>query len=202
MSDCDDTEDLSTPALDHISAALALCDLAAELHDLAINAKDYKARLRQRAKLERGIAAAEQKLSRLQTEAAGIVEAAQAHAAAIHGEAQQRLEAVESAEQELAQRERKIARLEGAWRYIGEPADVMSGFRAPEHTPLQKARLGHGQQPGRDPDIHGFSEPDAAPARIDALIRHDAGDERSDAQGNAFAPSTLHRDVSHKRGAA
>ena len=87
----DDNHDMehSTPALDHITAALALVDLAGELHDLALNAKDYKARLKKLAALEKKIAAAEQKLSRLQTEAAGIVEAAQTHAAAIHDAAQQ-----------------------------------------------------------------------------------------------------------------
>ena len=147
----DDNHDMehSTPALDHITAALALVDLAGELHDLALNAKDYKARLKKLAALEKKIAAAEQKLSRLQTEAAGIVEAAQTHAAAIHDAAQQRLEAAATAEQELVEREQKIARLEAAWRFIGEPADVMSGFRSPEFSPLQKARMAHGQRPAR-----------------------------------------------------
>jgi hypothetical protein len=78
----------------------------------------------------------------------------------------------------------------------------MSGFRSPEFSPLQKARLAHGQQPGRDPDRLLFSEPDAAPDHgIDAYIRRDVGDARSDAQGNAFAPSTLTRSTEHKRGA-
>jgi hypothetical protein len=56
--------------------------------------------------------------------------------------------------------------------------------------------------PGRNVDPL-FSEPDAEPDHvIDAYIRRDVGDQRSDAQGNAFAPSSLTRDVSHKRGAA
>ena len=201
MSDCDDTEDLSTPALDHINAALALCDLAAELHDLAINHKVYKGRLRQRAKLERGIEAAAQKLSRLQTEAAGIVEAAQAHAAAIHGEAQQRLEAVESAEQDLRERERRIQILEAAWRGLGEGPDVWSGLRSPEYSPLQKARMAAGRELGKDPDIYGFSQPAVAPAmRIDALS-DTSDDPRADRQGAPFL-GELTRDVTHKRKSA
>jgi hypothetical protein len=72
-------------------------------------------------------------------------------------------------------------------------------LRSPEFSPLQKARMAHGQPPGKDPDRLLFSEPAAAPAaQIDALIRRDVGDERSDAQGNAFAPSTLTRSISHK----
>jgi hypothetical protein len=37
---------------------------------------------------------------------------------------------------------------------------------------------------------------------IDALIKRDAGDERSDHLGNAFAPSSLTRSTEHKRGVA
>jgi len=136
------------------------------------------------------------------SEAAELVAKAHQEVEAIHIEAQRRLEAVEAAEQDLAQREQRIARLEAAWRNIGEPADVMSGFRAAEHTPLQKARLAHGRQPGKDLDPLSLSEPDAAAdVAIDALIRRDVGDARSDAQGNAFAPSTLTRSTEHKRGA-
>ena len=202
MSDHDDTENLSTPALDHINAALALVDLAGEFYDMALNAKVYKSRLKKLAALEKKNAAAEAKLAAAEAKAAELVAKAESDVAAIHDEARQRLEAAESAEQDLCERERRIQILEAAWRYISEPQDVLSGFRSPEFSPLQKARMAHGQPPGKDLDIHGFSEPDAAPARIDALIRHDAGDERSDAQGNAFTPSTLRRDLSHKRGAA
>jgi hypothetical protein len=201
----DDNHDMehSTPALDHITAALALVDLAGELHDLALNAKDYKARLKKLAALEKKIAAAEQKLSRLQTEAAGIVEAAQTHAAAIHDAAQQRLEAAATAEQELVEREQKIARLEAAWRFIGEPADVMSGFRSPEFSPLQKARMAHGQRPGKDPNHLLFAEPDAAPAMPIDLLSDTSDDPHADRQGAPFL-GDLTRDVSHhnkRRGA-
>jgi hypothetical protein len=173
--------------------------LAIELCRIASSPKTIATALKRLRKLGRDIDAAEQKLSRLQAEAAGIAEAAQTEVKAIHEAAAQRLEAAGTAEQELAQREQKIARLESAWRNLGEPADVMSGFRSPEYSPLQKARMAHGQQPGRDPDRLLFSEPDAEPDQaIDAYIRRDVGDERSDAQGNAFAASTLTRSIAHK----
>jgi hypothetical protein len=200
--DTDDTEDFSTPALDRVTAALALCDFVAELHDLAVNGKAYKAGLKKLRKLEKEIAVLERNIAAATTRAAELVGQAHKDVEAIHQEARQRLEAVEAAEQEVTLREQKIARLEAAWRNIGEPADVMSGFRSPQFSPLQKARISHGQAPGRDPDIYGFSR-DAEPAvAIDALIQRDVGDERSDAQGNAFAPSTLTRSTEHKRGAA
>jgi len=200
--DTNDTEDISTPALDRITAAMALVDFVTELHDLAINGKAYKAGLKKLRKLEKEIAVLERNIAAATTRAAELVGQAHKDVEAIHQEARQRLEAVEAAEQEVTLREQKIARLEAAWRNIGEPADVMSGFRSPQFSPLQKARISHGQAPGRDPDIYGFSR-DAEPAvAIDALIQRDVGDERSDAQGNAFAPSTLTRSTEHKRGAA
>jgi hypothetical protein len=194
MSMDPDDEIERVSAMDPFTAALELCRIA--------NNKTVATGLKKLRRVNRQIAEAEAKVMAAEAKAAALVANAERDVAAIHEAVAQRLEAAATAEEELAQHEQKIARLEAAWRYIGEPADVMSGFRAPEHTPLQKARLGHGQQPGRDPDIYGLSQPDAAPARIDALIRHDAGEERSDAQGNAFAPSTLRRDLSHKRGAA
>ena len=193
MSDHDDRENFST-ASDRFGDALELCRIA--------NNKTKAIALKELRKLWRDIEAAKQERAAVKAEAAEIRAKAEAEVKTIHETAAQRLEAAATAEADLAQREQKTARLEAAWRYIGEPADVVSGFRSPEHTPLQKARLAHGQQPGRDPDVHFFTQ-DAEPVvAIDALIRRDVGDERSDAQGNAFAPSTLHRDVSHKRGAA
>jgi hypothetical protein len=201
MSIDDDTEDLSTPALDSITAAMALCDLSARFYDMAVNNKVYKAALKKLRRLQRDIAAAEQKLSRLQPEAAGIVEAAQAQAVAIHDEARQRLDAAGVAEQEVAEREQKIARLEAAWRYFREPDDVISGFRSPEFSPLQKARLAAGQPPGKDPDRFLLSEPDAAPALPIDLLSDTSDDPRSDRQGAPFI-GELTRDVSHKRKSA
>src|SRR6516225_8632387 len=179
--DTNDTEDISTPALDRITAAMALVDFVTELHDLAVNGKAYKAGLKKLRKLEKEIAVLERNIAAATTRAAELVGQAHKDVEAIHQEARQRLEAVEAAEQEVTLREQKIARLEAAWRNIGEPADVMSGFRSPQFSPLQKARISHGQAPGRDPDIYGFSR-DAEPAvAIDALIQRDVGDERSDA---------------------
>ncbi|MGA8699652.1 MAG: hypothetical protein WB689_38675 [Xanthobacteraceae bacterium] len=183
------------PAADPFLVALQLCQIAT-------SAKSIAPALKRLRKLGRDIEAAERKLAAVEAQAAELLAKAERDAAVIHEAAAQRLEAAAVAEEELVLREQKIARLEAAWRYIGEPADVMSGFRAPEHTALQKAKLAHGQQPGRDPDVHLFTQ-DAEPVvAIDALIRRDVGTETTDAQGNAFASSTLRRDLSHKRGAA
>jgi hypothetical protein len=200
-TDIDDTDDIM-PMVDPVAAAIALSDLADKLYklySLATNSKANKARLRAFAKLNRQIVDAEAKRAAIEADAAAVVAKAKNEVKAIQADAQRRLAAIATAEDELVEREGKIARLEAAWRMLGEPADVMSGFRSPEFSPLQKARLAHGRQPGKDDPLF-FSEPDAAPAAaIDAMIRRDVGDERSDAQGNAFAPSTLRRDVSHKR---
>jgi hypothetical protein len=193
----DDTDNTTTALVDPVAAAIALTNLADQLyrlHKSAINSKANRARLRALAKLNRQIADAEAKRAAIEADAGAIVAKAESAVKAIHDDAQRRLDAVESAEQELVEREQKIARLESARRNIGEPQDVMSGFRSPEFSPLQKARISHGQAPGKDPDRLLFSDQDAAPAaQIDALIRRDVGDERSDSQGNAFAPSTLTR---------
>jgi hypothetical protein len=204
LDDTDNTDDIM-PMVDPVAAAIALSDLADKLYklyNLATNNKANKARLRAFAKLNRQIADAEAKRVAIEADAAAIVAKAQSEDQAIREDAQRRLDAIASAEAELVEREQKIARLEAAWRFIGEGADVMSGFRSPEYSPLQKARISHGQAPGKDPDIYGFSQ-DAEPAAaaIDALIRRDVGDARSDAQGNTFAPSTLTRSTEHKRGA-
>jgi hypothetical protein len=45
----------------------------------------------------------------------------------------------------LEQRHEDIARLESAWKNLGEPESVRSGFQSPEFTALQKARRAHGQ---------------------------------------------------------
>jgi hypothetical protein len=203
--DIDNTDDTGPPMMvDPVAAAIALTNLADQLYRLhrsAINSKANRARLRALAKLNRQIADAEAKLAAIEADAGAIVTKAENAVKAIHDEAQRRLDAVESAEQELVEREQKIARLEAAWRFIGEPADVMSGFRSPEFSPLQKARLAHGHPPGKDPAQFLFSEPDAAPAmRIDAMS-DTSDDPNADRHGAPFL-GELTRDVSHKRRSA
>jgi hypothetical protein len=200
----DDTEDFTPAMVDPVAAAIALSDLADKLYklySLATNSKANKARLRAFARLNRQIADAEVKRVAIEADAAAIVAKVESEVKAIRDEAQRQLEAAAAAEQELETREHRIAALEAAWRYLGEPADVMSGFRSPEYSPLQKARMAHGQPPGKDPDPLFFSEPDAAPAmRIDAMSdTHD--DPHADRQGTAFL-GELTRDVSHKRKSA
>jgi hypothetical protein len=170
--------------------------------DLAHNVKIKPAEIKKRAKFERRLADSQAKLAVVEVQARELVARAERDVAAIRDEAQRRLDAAATAEQELEQREQKIARLESAWRFIGEPADVMSGFRAAEYSPLQKARMAHGQPAGKDVDVLGLSQHAEPVAAIDALIKRDVGDERSDHLGNAFAPSSLTRSTEHKRGAA
>jgi hypothetical protein len=204
MSDHDDEKIESLPA-----SAPASFDRHSDALDLLValtKPKEMRKKVLAHRRLERNIADAEQKFAAITAQAEQVQAALDERAAALdvrEAAISEREAGIESsladARDELAQREQKTARLEAAWRMLGEPADVMSGFRSPAYSPLQKARLAHGQPPGRDPDLL-FSEPDTAPdQRIDAYIRRDVGDERSDAQGNAFAPSTLHRDISHKR---
>src|SRR6516164_5892597 len=165
--DIDDIDDMEASAMvDPVAAAIALSDLADKLYklySLATNSKANKARLRAFAKLNRQIVDAEAKRAAIEADAAAVVAKAKNEVKAIQADAQRRLAAIATAEDELVEREGKIARLEAAWRMLGEPADVMSGFRSPEYTPLQKARLAHGRPPGKDVDVLGLSaqaEPD------------------------------------------
>jgi hypothetical protein len=197
-----DTDDI-TPMVDPVAAAIALTDLVdqwTKLYKLALTDKTKKARLRALAEIDRQAADAVATRDEARREAAAIVEAAQAEVKAIQAAAQQRLDAAVIAEAELVEREQKIARLEAAWRNLGEPASVLSGFQAPELSPLQKARRAHGQPSGKDLDPLFFAEPDAAPAmRIDAMSDV-ADDERADRHGQKFLGS-LTRSTEHKRGA-
>src|SRR6516164_6583845 len=142
--------------LDHFATAIIA------LRDLALNVKIKPAEIKKFAKLERQVADSQAKLAVIEVQARELV-----------ARAERRLEAAAAAEQELALREQKIARLENAWRFIGEPADVMSGFRTAEYSPLQKARMAHGQPAGKDPDPFGFVQDAEPTAAIDALIRRD-----------------------------
>src|SRR6516164_4460460 len=137
-------------------------DAIIALRDLVLNAKVKPAQLKKLAKLNRQYVDVQAKFASVETEAAQIVAKAQADVAAIHEQAQRRLDAAAAAEQELEQREQKIARLENSWRNLGEPADVMSGFRSPQFSPLQKARAAFGLPAGRDPDPLNLSQ-DAEP---------------------------------------
>jgi hypothetical protein len=200
--DSDDTDDIM-PMVDPVAAAIALSDLADKLYklySLATNSKANKARLRAFAKLNRQIADAEAKRVAIEADAAAIVARAERDVAAIRDDAQRRLDAVAAAEQELETREHRICALEASWRMLGEPADVVSGFRSPELSPLRKARLAHGLPAGRDPDPFSLSHDAEPTAAIDALIKRDVGDERSDHLGNSFSASTLTRSTEHKRG--
>jgi hypothetical protein len=190
MVDYDDT----TATGDRFADAIALC--------LVVKNKTIATRLKKLRRVLRQVADAEAKVIAAEEHAAEIVAKAESDVKAINDAAQQRLDAAATAEDELVQREQKIARLENAWRLLGEPADVMSGFRSPQFSPLQKARAAYGMPAGKDPNLFGFAQDAELTEPIDALIKRDVGDERSDSQGNTFAASTLTRSTEHKRGAA
>ena len=187
-------DDNAAASADHFRDAIDLCRLAWDT-------QKTKARLVKLRKLEKDIAAANTKLAAAEAKAVELLAKAQSDVAAIHDDAQRRLEVAESAEEQIALREQKITRLESAWRNLGEPGDVLSGLRSPEFTPLQKARMAAGREPGRDPDRLFFAEPDAAPVmRIDALS-DTSDDPHADRHGAPFL-GELTRDVSHKRKSA
>jgi hypothetical protein len=53
----------------------------------------------------------------------------------------------------LLEREKRISRLEAAWKFVGEDGDVLSGFRSAEFSSLMKARAAY--RIGRD---HGLDD--------------------------------------------
>lgn len=205
----DDTEnnhDLSTPALDHIAAALALCDLAAELHDLAINHKVYKGRLRQRAKLERDIAAGEQKRMALTAEAEQKETALAAREAAIAA----REAAIDVRETEFAASiEEARDNLHGYYNSLAETdrhirhrilssAGLLSGYHPqlqdlPTWDQLKRLVVGLPDDP---PPI----EREVARPRID-VFSDTSDDPHADRQGAPFLGEVT-RDVTHKRKSA
>ena len=199
--DIDDIDDMEASAMvDPVAAAIALSDLADKLYklySLATNSKANKARLRAFAKLNRQIADAEAKRVAIEADAAAIVAKVESEVKAIREDAQRRLDAAAAAEQELVQRAAKIARLENLWRLLGEPADVLSGFRSPQYSPLQKARLAVGQQPGKDPDPLGFAQHAEPDLRID-IVSDTHDDAHADRHGAPFL-GELTRDISHQK---
>ena len=194
-NDHDDDGDQGGSEIFLVLELLAEAIIAAR--DLVLNAKIKPAALKKLAKLNRQFADAQAGLVAVKAQAAEIVAKAQADVAAIHEEARRRLDAAAAAEQELAQREAKIARLENSWRNLGEPADVMSGFRSPEFSPLQKARMAHGRPPGKDVDVLGLAQDAEPDLRID-IVSDTHDDPNADRHGAPFL-GELTRDINHKR---
>jgi len=65
-----------------------------------------------------------------------------------------RLAALDSREAALDERGARIAKLENAWKNLGEPDTVITGFQDAEHTALQKAQRAHAGLPIRsDPEF-------------------------------------------------
>jgi hypothetical protein len=70
--------------------------------------------------------------------------AARAELATERADIEKRRLAVHAAEGSLATREKRQAELEKLWHDIGEPAEVLSGFKDPERPALHKALRAHG----------------------------------------------------------
>jgi len=97
------------PAADPVLIALQLCQLA--------NNKTIATAIKKLRRLDRQFAEAQAKLADVERQAAELVAKAERDVAAIRDEAQRRLDAAETAEQEFAAREHRIAALEVAgWR--------------------------------------------------------------------------------------
>jgi hypothetical protein len=165
------------PASDTFAAAITLLGAA-------MDAKAVRQKVLHLQELQRQIPAAEAKLSRLQSEAAGILEAARAEAERIRKEAADEIEEeknyLEHRGAQLAYGERYRAKLEAVRR--SAPNGILSAYD--EHQ--VRADL---------------AREDAGGTAVNALINRDMGDARSDHLGNVFVPgSTLTRDLSHKGG--
>jgi hypothetical protein len=201
-ADADHLSEL-TAEVREIASRLSVLDayvLAENKLAIAIDPRAVRKRLREVETAQKEKAEAIAARDAAKSEAAEITAKAHEEVAAIHEEARRRLETAEAAEQQVEFRERRVAALESHWRLFGEPPDVQSGLRNPEHSPLQKARMAHGLPPGRDPDpLRGMTrnEPDAAPAmRIDEMSdTHD--DPHADRHGQQFLGS-LTRSIDHK----
>jgi hypothetical protein len=80
-----------------------------------------------------------------------------------------RLLQAQSIEQANEERHKRIVKLELAWRNLGEPDSVQSGFQSPQYSGLEKARRAHQGQP-----VTEHSPPsDDAVARAGATIDED-----------------------------
>ena len=191
----DDTADIGAPALDRVTAAIAFVDFAADLYDLAANHKAYKARLTKLRRLERDIAAAEQKLAALTTEAEQKQAAFAEREAAIDGRERAitaREDAfaasIEEARDNLRGYYNSIAEADRITRYrILSSADLLSNFN-PRLQDLPSWGTIRRLVVGLPPDL-----PAAPPAEIVSE------NVREDWAGHTFVPgSTLTRSTSYK----
>jgi hypothetical protein len=128
------------------SAFAALTDLLALIAD----PRAFAARV---VEFQRVIAAAASGQAKLAADRLAFAEHEKTVRAELDEESEKitdRRNAAYAAEGLIEEREQRIAKLEKAWRHLGEPDDVISGFRSPANTPLEKAQRAFTRQ--REPD--------------------------------------------------
>lgn len=159
----DDMPVVKQPAEAAESAFAAWDDLIAVL----ASPKLYAARL---AAAQARIAATAEATTVLATEETAFIEHEQTTRAELTAEGDALLLRILAAKQkplELEARRNRLRDLNTAWTVIGEPPDVVSGFRAPELNALEKARRAHGMLPAPpaavDDDASAFADPALSP---------------------------------------
>jgi hypothetical protein len=81
----------------------------------------------------------------------------------------------QQAEASVERRREHIAKLEAAWKNLGEPDEVVRGFQSPQYSALEKAKRAHQGQPVTEPSPPSEDVVVQAGAKID-----------EDPQGNKF----------------
>jgi hypothetical protein len=158
---------LTLPALDF----RAVRDLVA----LAIDPKMVKRNLRSLHDALAATTAAQRQLESDRAEHDAQLAKDRAELAAERDVLMKRRLAVHQAEASLAERSERIGKLERAWRNLGEPDSVISGFQSPQYSGLEKARRAHRGEPITEP----------SPPSGDAVARAGATIDE-DPQGNKF----------------
>jgi hypothetical protein len=138
----DETDDVFTNEQNNAAppdAYAVLVDLLA----LVADAKAAKRRLRELRQAEAALVAARGELDDAQLEHEVKWAKDRAELEAERAAVQKRALAVAAREASVEARHQTIAKLERAWRNLGEPESVISGFQAPEFSAIEKARRAH-----------------------------------------------------------
>jgi hypothetical protein len=129
---------LPAPPPDAFAAALALVAVA-------LDPKSTGARLRSLQAQQAAAAKATAELTTARATFDQETAAARAELAADRADIEKRRLAVHAAEGSLTEREKRQTALEKLWHDIGEPNEVVNGFKDPERPALHKALRAHGR---------------------------------------------------------
>jgi hypothetical protein len=140
----------SAPAVDALKLLANLATLFANPAKLQKEIQRYEGARSAATRAEARLAAREAAVADLEKATRTELEAERA---AI----EKRRVAVHGAEGVLDARAQFICKLEAAWANLGEPDDVISGFKSPEKSALQKARRAHGLDDDRQHDEAGHA---------------------------------------------